>query len=110
MHRSLEPRPDGSNADFVQANDALRAADTVIIGAPMYNFSVPSTLKAWIDRIAVTANFADPKTGTAPLGAKKIIVATARGGSYAKGTPAKRPTSKHRTLRQCSPCWASTKT
>ncbi len=88
MHRSSEPRPDGSNADFVRASATLKAADTVIIGAPMYNYTVPSTLKAWLDRIAIMSNFPDAKTGAVPLGAnKEIIVVTARGGSYAKGTP-----------------------
>ena len=88
MHRSAEPRADGSNADFVRANETLKAADTVIIGAPMYNYAVPSTLKAWIDRICLMTNFPDAKTGATPLGAnKQIIVVTARGGSYAKGTP-----------------------
>lgn len=88
MHRSAEPREDGSNADFVRTNQTLKAADTVIIGAPMYNFAVPSSLKAWIDRVAIMPNMADPNTGSAPLGGdKQIIVVTARGGSYAKGTP-----------------------
>ena len=45
-----------------------KSADTVIIGAPMYNYAVPSSLKAWIDRICIMPNFADQKTGRCPLG------------------------------------------
>ncbi len=47
----------GADADEAAAAERVLeeflAADVVVIGAPMYNFSVPSTLKAWIDRIAV---------------------------------------------------------
>ena len=88
MHRSAVPQADQSNVDFVRANAAVKAADTIIMGAPMYNFTVPSSLKAWLDRIAIQSNFKDQKTGYVPLGAdKQVIVVTARGGSYAKGTP-----------------------
>jgi FMN-dependent NADH-azoreductase len=65
--------------------DEFLAADTVVIGAPMYNFSVPSQLKAWIDRIAVagkTFQYVDGKpVGLA--GGKRVIVAVSRGGFYA---------------------------
>lgn len=59
-------------------------ADIVVIGAPMYNFSIPSTLKAWIDRIAVAGRTfrytADGPEGLA--GGKQVIVASARGGLH----------------------------
>jgi FMN-dependent NADH-azoreductase len=60
------------------------AADTVVIGAPMYNFTIPSQLKAWIDRIVVPGKtFQYGATGVEGLaGSKRVIVALARGGSY----------------------------
>ncbi len=66
------------------------AADIVVIGAPMYNFTIPSQLKAWIDRILVAGKTfkygADGVTGLA--GNKRVIVAISRGGFYGAGTPA----------------------
>jgi FMN-dependent NADH-azoreductase len=60
------------------------AADVLVIGAPLYNFSIPSQLKAWIDRIAqVGRTFAYTDKGPVGLaGGKTIIVASARGGMY----------------------------
>ena len=60
------------------------AADIVVIGAPMYNFSVPSQLKSWIDRICVPGKtFAYGPSGPHGLaGGKRVIVAVARGGFY----------------------------
>ena len=59
-------------------------ADTVVIGAPMYNFGVPSQLKAWIDRIAVNGRtFQYGANGPEGLaGGKRVIVAVSRGGYY----------------------------
>ncbi len=65
----------------------LTAADTVLIGAPMYNYSVPSGLKAWLDWILVPELFANPETGIGALTDTRVVVVTARGGSYAPGTP-----------------------
>lgn len=59
-------------------------ADVVVLGAPMYNFSIPSTLKAWIDRIAV-AGRTFRYTAQGPEGlakGKRVIVASARGGLH----------------------------
>ena len=63
------------------------AADVVVIGAPMYNFSIPSQLKAWIDRIAVSGKtFSYTENGPQGLaGGKKVFVASARGGIYSEG-------------------------
>ena len=60
------------------------AADVLVIGAPLYNFSIPSQLKAWIDRIAqVGRTFSYTDKGPKGLaGGKTIIVASARGGMY----------------------------
>jgi FMN-dependent NADH-azoreductase len=64
------------------------AADVIVLGAPMYNFSVPSTLKAWIDRIAVAGRtFRYTESGPQGLaGGKTVIVASTRGGLHA-GAP-----------------------
>lgn len=66
------------------------AADIVVVGAPMYNFSVPSQLKAWIDRLAVAGKtFRYTAEGPQGLaGGKTVIVASSRGGFYGPGTPA----------------------
>lgn len=63
------------------------AADVIVLGAPMYNFLIPSQLKAWIDRIVIpgtTVRYtAEGPEGLA--GNKKLIVAIARGGVYPPG-------------------------
>jgi len=63
-------------------------ADIVVIGAPMYNFSIPSTLKAWIDRVAVAGKTfrytADGPEGLAK--GKRLVIASARGGLHS-GAP-----------------------
>ena len=60
------------------------AADVVVLGAPMYNFAIPSQLKAWIDRVAqVGRTFKYTEKGPQGLaGGKTVIVASARGGMY----------------------------
>ncbi|HNV60283.1 MAG TPA: FMN-dependent NADH-azoreductase [Rhodoferax sp.] len=60
------------------------AADVVVVGAPLYNFSIPSQLKAWIDRVAqVGRTFKYTDKGPAGLaGGKTVIVASTRGGVY----------------------------
>jgi FMN-dependent NADH-azoreductase len=66
------------------------AADTVVLGVAQYNFSVPSQLKAWIDRIAVPGKtFRYTENGPEGLvGNKRVIIALARGGFYGPGSPA----------------------
>ncbi|MEV6419691.1 NAD(P)H-dependent oxidoreductase [Streptomyces sp. NPDC051662] len=75
------------------ADDALRAelaaelaeADAVLIGAPMYNFTIPSSLKAWLDQVIIVGhNAGRPDT---PLAATPFTIVASRGGSYAAGTP-----------------------
>jgi hypothetical protein len=70
-------------------NDFL-GADIIVIGAPMYNFSIPSQLKAWIDRIAVAGKtFRYTEKGPEGLAkGKKVIIVSARGGIYSDGAPA----------------------
>ena len=66
------------------------AADTIVIGAPMYNFTLPSQLKAWIDRILVAGRtFQYTANGPEGLaGGRRVIIALARGGFYDANSPA----------------------
>ena len=65
------------------------SADVVVIGAPMYNFTIPSALKSWIDRLGVPrVTFRYSENGPEGLaGGRKIIVASARGGNYGDDSP-----------------------
>ena len=70
--------------------DEFLAADTVVIGAPMYNFTLSTQLKAWFDRILVAGQtFRYTEQGPEGLaGGKRVIIALARGGFYDAGSPA----------------------
>ena len=70
--------------------DEFLAADTIVIGAPMYNFTLPTQLKAWIDRIVIAgATFRYTENGPEGLAkGKRVIIALARGGFYSEGSPA----------------------
>jgi FMN-dependent NADH-azoreductase len=76
------------NAISEQLVSQFLAADVVVVGAPMYNFTVPSQLKAWIDRVAQAGRtFRYTANGPEGLaGGKTVIVVSTRGGMYA-GTP-----------------------
>ena len=94
VHRDLaaQPLPHltlAGMADHTVLEEFL-AADTVVIGAPMYNFGLPSQLKAWIDRILVAGRtFRYTAEGPEGLaGGKRVLVAVARGGFYDAGSPA----------------------
>jgi FMN-dependent NADH-azoreductase len=78
-----DPESRGALAEFL-------AADIVVIGAPMYNFGVPSQLKAWVDRICVAGKtFSYSAEGPKGLaGDKRVIVAISRGNFYGPGAPA----------------------
>ena len=70
--------------------DELFAADILVIGAPMYNFTVPTQLKSWIDRILIAGKTfkyteAGPQSLLPP--GKKVILGLSRGGAYGPGTP-----------------------
>src|SRR5207237_6291070 len=86
--------PEGSLQPDLAAGRAMLkeflAADIVVLGAPMYNFTIPSQLKAWIDRILVAGKtFKYSAQGVEGLaGNKRVIVAISRGGFYGAGTPA----------------------
>lgn len=67
----------------------LLAADTIVIGAPMYNFSIPTQLKAWFDRVlkaGVTFRYTD-KGPVGLAGGRSVIVASSRGGTYGDHSP-----------------------
>lgn len=68
--------------------EAVQKADEIVLGVPMYNFGIPSSLKAWIDRVA-RAGITFKYTETGPVGLlsdKTVTVLAARGGMY-QGTP-----------------------
>ncbi len=66
----------------------IKAHDTIVIAAPMYNFSIPTTLKSWIDFIA-RAGVTFTYTETGPVGlieGKRAIIVTTRGGAHKGGS------------------------
>ena len=72
------------NAVSEQLVSQFLAADVIVIGAPFYNFSIPTQLKAWIDRLAQpgrTFTYTD-KGPTGLATGKTVIVASTRGGAY----------------------------
>jgi len=96
VHRDLDADPiphlDSGNLATLGDNAILQEfldADLLVIGAPMYNFGMASQLKAWFDRVVVAGKtFRYTETGAEGLtGGKTVIVASARGGVYAPGTP-----------------------
>lgn len=97
VRRDLEAQPidhlNGAGLAGLADNPALQEfldADVVVIGAPMYNFGMASQLKSWFDHVLVAGRtFRYGPDGPEGLaGGKKVIVASARGGTYAPGSPA----------------------
>jgi FMN-dependent NADH-azoreductase len=94
VYRDLaaEPLPHLTLDAFADTSalDEFLAADTIVIGAPMYNFTLPTQLKAWIDRIVIAGRtFRYTENGPDGLAkGKRVIVALARGGMYDEGSPA----------------------
>jgi FMN-dependent NADH-azoreductase len=81
-----------SQAKAVATSDALIAelfaADVIVIGAPMYNFTIPSTLKAWIDNIAIggkTFRYTPEGRPEGLVTGKRVFVVASRGGVYGAG-------------------------
>jgi FMN-dependent NADH-azoreductase len=68
--------------------DELLAADVLLVGAPLYNYTVPSSLKAWIDHVHIPGRTA-PFVGapTQPLAGRPAVVVSSRGASYDAGSP-----------------------
>jgi FMN-dependent NADH-azoreductase len=89
--QGASPEAVALRADIASGQAALEeflASDIVVIGAPMYNFGIPSQLKAWIDRLAVAGKtFRYTANGPEGLaGGKTVIVASSRGGFYGPET------------------------
>lgn len=63
----------------------LEQADAVLIGAPMYNFTIPSTLKAWLDQVIINGRTSG--TGSPSAAGTPTVVVASRGGGYGPGTP-----------------------
>jgi FMN-dependent NADH-azoreductase len=88
-----------SSSDTLVAE--LAAADIVVIGAPMYNFSIPFPLKAWIDQIVRSNKTFTYGPGGAKglLAGKKVVIITARAGAYGPGNPARKADFQEPYLR-----------
>jgi FMN-dependent NADH-azoreductase len=87
IHRDLAAHPLGdlkARGQDPHILDEFIAAEAVVIGAPMYNFSIPSQLKAWLDRLAVGGrSFRYSEAGPEGLlSGKRVIIALASGGQY----------------------------
>jgi FMN-dependent NADH-azoreductase len=65
----------------------VRAADTVLLGLPLYNFGAPSSVKTWVDHLIAPGLSVDHETMTGLLGGREFIVLASRGGGYGEGTP-----------------------
>ncbi|GAB3570271.1 FMN-dependent NADH-azoreductase [Spelaeicoccus albus] len=93
LHWPERLRPDDANppADAVTLQneliDELTAADALVIGLGLYNYSMPSTLKAWIDHIHVPAVTAPFDVEVQPMAGKPALIITSRGAVYDVGTP-----------------------
>ena len=89
---AADPLPHLTLDSFADSSvlDEFLNADTVVVGAPMYNFTLASQLKAWLDRILVAGKtFRYTANGPEGLvGGKRVIVAMARGGVYDEASPA----------------------
>lgn len=91
--QGIEPQDDTAKQKVARNSEILEeflAARTVVIGAPMYNFSLPSQLKSWLDRLAVAGKtFQYSANGVEGLaGGKRVIVVSSRGGIYSESAPA----------------------
>jgi FMN-dependent NADH-azoreductase len=96
VRRDLQAEPiphlDAEALGALADNPALAeflAADVVVLGAPMYNFGIPSQLKAWFDRVMVAGRtFRYTAEGPQGLaGGKTVIIASSRGGVFSQGSP-----------------------
>lgn len=93
LHWPPRLRPEGSvppaDAEALQASliAELLAADVLLVGAPLYNYSLPSSLKAWIDNVHVPAVTAPFDVDTQPLAGRPAVIVTSRGASYDPGSP-----------------------
>jgi len=65
----------------------IKAADTILLGLPLYNFGAPSSVKTWVDHLIAPGLSHDPETNAPLLGGREFVVLASRGGGYAEGTP-----------------------
>ncbi|WP_290055408.1 FMN-dependent NADH-azoreductase [Amycolatopsis solani] len=65
----------------------IKAADTVLLGLPLYNFGAPSSVKTWVDHLIAPGLSVDHETQSGLLGGREFIVLASRGGGYGEGTP-----------------------
>jgi FMN-dependent NADH-azoreductase len=65
----------------------ILAADTIILGLPLYNFGPPSSVKSWVDHLIGRGLSIDAETGAGLLGGREMLVLASRGGGYDPGTP-----------------------
>ncbi|PZE76734.1 FMN-dependent NADH-azoreductase [Curtobacterium sp. MCBD17_019] len=79
--------PAGSQELLQSVVDELLAADVLLVGAPLYNYSLPSTLKTWIDRVHLPGVLVPDAGSTGPLAGRPAVVVVTRGGAYDAGTP-----------------------
>ena len=93
LHWASHLRPASAAAPSASAEalqrgliEQLLNADVLLVGAPMYNYSLPSTLKAWIDHIHVPGLTSPFDADTQPLAGRSAVVVTSRGGSYDAGS------------------------
>ncbi len=74
-------------ARTVEVIDEVKAADTVLLGLPLYNFGPPSSVKTWVDHLIAPGLSVDHETYTGLLGGREFVVLASRGGGYGEGTP-----------------------
>ena len=111
LHWPPRLRPDGAAppaaAEALQREliDELTSADVLLVGAPLYNYSLPSSLKAWIDHIHVPGVTAPFDVPTQPLAGRPAVIVSAQGASYdahyadrglGRRRPGARPHPRHR--------------
>ena len=85
LHFAATRRPEGGAVPTSEASrlqdeliDELAGAARIVIGAPMYNYAMPSTLKAWLDYVHVYGTTSPPEEGIAPMQSKPVTVVSAR--------------------------------
>jgi FMN-dependent NADH-azoreductase len=67
--------------------EEIKAADTIVLGLPLYNFGPPSSVKAWVDHLIAPGLSLDPETRAGLLGGRDLVVLASRGGGYGPDTP-----------------------
>ncbi|WP_204745593.1 FMN-dependent NADH-azoreductase [Glycomyces paridis] len=80
--------PDAASAALQDRLTAeLLGADALVVGFPLYNYSLPSSLKAWIDHVHVPGLTAPSAVSGTPLAGRAAVVVATRGGDYGPGAP-----------------------